>query len=332
VTQLRDLLDSAVPFALPLTRTFRGLDVREGVLIHGPHGWGEFAPFDDYSDRAAARWLEAAVEAAFMERPTAVRDSIQVNAIIPMCDARDAALMTREAMARGCTTIKVKVGSADVADDIGRVAAIREALGSTGAIRIDANAAWSLEGAVVALRELSVYGLEYAEQPCATADLRALRSRTKVRLAVDEGIRQSGDPEGAARELADVADIAILKPQTLGGVAATVRLAKRLMDLSAMPVVVSGSLDSSVGLSAVVAAAAAVPNLPYASGLGTGALLGADVVDTPLLPVAGRIPVGRIAPDDAALARAHARVTPHRRDYWRQRVTDAWAARERLSE
>ena len=331
MTHLHDLLESAVPFALPLARTFRGLDVREGVLIPGPHGWGEFAPFDDYSDVASARWLDAAIEAAFDDRPEAVRDSIVVNAIIPVCDAHDAALMTREAVARGCTTIKVKVGSVELADDIDRVAAIREALGGAGAIRIDANAAWSLEGAVVALRELEPFGLEYAEQPCATADLRALRSRTSVRLAVDEGIRQSDDPESVGRDLAEFADIAILKPQTLGGIAATVRIAESLHDRAGMPVVISGSLDSAVGLSAVVAAAAAVPELPFASGLGTGALLAADVVETPLIPVAGRIPVGRVAPDEAALAQAQARVTPQRRDYWHQRITDAWAARERLA-
>jgi O-succinylbenzoate synthase len=331
VTQLRDLLASAVPFALPLTRTFRGLDVREGLLVQGPFGWGEFAPFDDYSDEAAARWLNAAMEAALMERPAAVRDSILVNAIIPMCDANDAALMTREAMARGCMTIKVKVGSADLADDIARIAAIREVLGPTGAIRIDANASWSLDGAVTALLELECFGLEYAEQPCASADLRALRRRTSVPLAIDEGIRHSRDLDSLGRELAESADVAILKPQTLGGVAATLRLAERVRDLASMPVVISGSLDTSVGLSAVVAAAAAVPDLPFASGLGTGVLLSDDVVDTPLIPVDGRIAVGRVVPDESALARAHARVAPERRDFWRQRLTRAWAARERLA-
>ena len=59
---LRIVLDAAVPFAVGLRRTFRGVDVREGLLIKGPSGWGEFAPFDDYSDVAAARWLDCAIE------------------------------------------------------------------------------------------------------------------------------------------------------------------------------------------------------------------------------------------------------------------------------
>ena len=64
---LRAVLEGAIPFALPLRRRFRGLDVREGMLLRGPQGWGEFAPFDDYSDRAASRWLDSAIEAAFAE-------------------------------------------------------------------------------------------------------------------------------------------------------------------------------------------------------------------------------------------------------------------------
>lgn len=327
MTALRDLLDTAVPFALPLVTTFRGLDVREGVLLHGPSGWGEFAPFDDYSDAAAARWLDAAIEAAFDERPRAVRDAVEVNAIVPSCHSSLASSLTREAVARGCTTVKVKVGSALLDDDIARVGAVREVLGSAGAIRVDANAGWSIDQAVVALGQLAPFDLEYAEQPVATRDLGALRRRVSVPIAVDEGIRQSADPAGALRWLREIADVAILKPQPLGGAAATLRLAQALD----MPVVVSGSLDSSVGLSAVVAAAAALPRLPFASGVGTGALLGADVVRAPVVAVDGRITVGRIAPDESALASARARVTPRRREYWLARLTAAWNARERVS-
>ena len=41
---LQDVLQAAVPFALPLRRTFRGVDVREGVLIKGPSGQQALAP------------------------------------------------------------------------------------------------------------------------------------------------------------------------------------------------------------------------------------------------------------------------------------------------
>ena len=98
---LQRLLDAAVPFALPLRRTFRGVDVREGMLIEGPAGWGEFAPFADYSPQAAARWLASAIEAAFEGWPEPLREFVEVNAIIPELSADEAEELAREAVARG---------------------------------------------------------------------------------------------------------------------------------------------------------------------------------------------------------------------------------------
>lgn len=322
MSPLPSLLASAIPFALPLTREFRGLSVREGMLLEGPAGWGEFAPFDDYTDAAAARWLVAALEAATTPWPDPVHASVPVNAIVPAVGPSDAQALTRAALAQGCTTIKVKVGSADLADDIARVAAVRAALdeaATPGAIRVDANAAWTLAQAQVALEALARFGLQYVEQPCRElADLARLRRAGIVRIAVDEGIRTSADP--ASLQLREVADIAILKPQPLGGIAATLDLAERL-DL---PVVVSGSLDSSVGLAAVVAAAAALPGPLPACGLGTGALLADDLLVAPLAPTTGVLWPGRVAPDQQALERARARVSDERRAFWQHRLSAAW--------
>jgi O-succinylbenzoate synthase len=320
---LQRLLDAAVPFALPLRRTFRGVDVREGLLLEGPAGWGEFAPFADYSDRAASLWLASAIESAFEGWPAPVRATVEVNAIIPALAADQAEELAREAVARGCRTMKIKVGeSPDL--DIARIAMVRELLDSAlgagiGRIRIDANAKWSVEEAIAMLERCARYGIEYAEQPCASlADLALVRRETGVRIAVDEGIRTAEDP--GSLELGDVADIAIIKPATLGGVRVSLELISRL----GMPVVVSGSMDSSVGLGTALALAGALPDLPLASGLGTGALLADDLVDSPLVPRGGELPVGRVEPDADAMARARARVidpTP-----WRERLIAAWKA------
>ncbi len=324
---LSDVLDAAVPFALPLRRRFRGIDVREGVLIKGPSGWGEFAPFDDYSDAAAARWLESAIEAAFGEWSQRARDEVEVNAIIPAVDSSAAASLAREAVLElGCRTIKVKVGSADLLDDEARVASVRDVLDTAlgrgrGAIRIDANAAWDVTRAAAALRRLVAYDIEYVEQPCASlGELRELRRLVEVPIAVDESIRTSADP-GSVR-VRDIADVAVLKPAPLGGVAATLRVAESLD----VPVVVSGSLDSSVGLDTAVAAAAALGDLPYACGLGTGALFADDVAE-PRLPVGGVIAVGRTAPDLPSLLAARDRLDDDRAAWWRQRVAAAWAVK-----
>jgi len=324
---LAAVLDASFPFALPMTRRFRGLRAREGMLIKGPRGWGEFAPFDDYTDASAARWLDSALEAAFGDWPAAVREVVAVNAIIPAVPSADAAGLAREAvLVNGCTTIKVKVGDPDLADDEARVASIRDVLDTTlgrgvGRIRIDANGGWDVARAEVALRRLGAYGLEYVEQPCRTVDeLREIRSLTSVPIAVDETVRMSDAP-GRLR-LADFADVAVVKPAPVGGV----RAALRIIDSLDVPVVVSGSMDSSVGLDVGLATAAAMADLPFACGFGTGALLAADLTETPRMPVDGTLAVGRILPDLPSLLAARDRLDEDRAAWWRQRLAAAWFA------
>jgi o-succinylbenzoate synthase len=324
---LRALLEAAIPFALPLRRPFRGISIREGVLLRGPSGWGEFAPFADYPDAAASRWLDSAVEAAFGAWPDPCRDEVRVNAIIPAVDPEAAAGLAREAvLVNGCRTIKVKVGSDALADDEARVASVRDVLDVTlgpgrGALRIDANGAWGVAAGRTALRCLGAYGLEYVEQPCRTIpELRELRGLVDVPFAVDETIRTADDPSSV--HVREYADVAVLKPAPLGGAAACLRLVEAV----GVPVVISGSLDSSVGLGVALATAAALREAPYDSGLGTGALLAADVVTVPIVPAQGAIRVRRTSPDSAALQAARERLAEDRVAWWLDRIAAAWRA------
>ena len=290
---LADLLDTARVFALPMRHRFRGVTVREGVLLRGPAGWGEFAPFRDYTDRQCVPWLRAAVESATTAWPEPRRARVPVNVIIPVVDAARAADLVAES---GCRTAKVKVADpgTDLAGDLARVAAVRRALGPDGRIRVDANGAWSVAAAVDAIARLeeAAQGLEYVEQPCATlGELADLRPRIRPRIAADESIRRADDP--AAVGLTDAADVAIVKVAPLGGVRAALRIA----GAAGVPAVVSSAVDSAVGLAAGVALAAALPELPFACGLGTGVLLSADVCADPPRPTAGFLDVSSRAPD-----------------------------------
>lgn len=281
-----------------MTHRFRGQLRRTGLLVHGPAGWGEFSPFPEYPPSVCAAWARSAVEAASRAWPAPRREAVEVNVTVP---AVAADVAHRIVSASGCRTAKVKVAEPGQTggDDLARLEAVRDALGPAGRIRVDANAAWDVDTAARRLAEMSRVGLEYAEQPVATlAELAELRRRCPVPLAADEVVRQAPDPRRLGG-LAEAADLVVLKVQPLGGVWAALEVAEAV----GLPCVVSSALETSVGIAAGVALAAALPELPYACGLATVALLSGDVVLDPLLPVDGRIPVRRPQPDPGLLAR-----------------------------
>ncbi|MFW6773737.1 o-succinylbenzoate synthase [Nocardioides sp. CPCC 205120] len=318
--------------ALGLRTRFRGITTREVALVEtdgtagsagpGGSGWGEWSPFLEYDAPTAEPWLACAEEAAAGAWPAPVRDAVPVNVTVPATDPEAAHRIVR---AGGCTTAKVKVAERGqtLADDVARLEAVRDALGPAGHVRVDANGGWSLDEAVRAIGVLdrAVGGLEYVEQPCASVEeLAAVRRRVDVPIAADESIRRAADPY-RVRDL-EAADIAVLKVQPLGGVAACLRIAEDI----GLPVVVSSALESSVGIAAGVALAAALPELPHACGLATVQLLAEDVVAEPLLPVDGMLPVRSVVPDPGLLER-HA-AAPDRVAWWADRLAAVGAVRQ----
>jgi len=309
-------------FSIPMTTRFRGITVREGALIEGDAGWGEWSPFIEYSPAVAEPWLRCAEEAAVGDWPVPVRDAVPVNVTVPVVSPEDA---HRLVAGSGCATAKVKVADpgTPLAEDLARVEAVRGALGPSGHVRVDANGAWDVDVAVSSIIELdrAAGGLEYVEQPCATVeDLAAVRRKVDVPIAADESIRRAEDPY-RVRDL-EAADIAVIKVQPLGGVRACLRIAEDI----GMPVVVSSALETSLGLAAGVALAAALPELDHACGLATRALLTADVASPQLVPVDGMLPVGvpAVAPSllDAVAA------PPDRVAWWADRLAAVRAVRE----
>lgn len=299
---LRELgIDSARAWSIPMTTRFRRITVREGVLLHGPAGWSEFSPFWDYDVEESSAWLRAALEDATTPRPEPLRHRVPVNVTIPVVAPERAREL---AVIGGARTAKVKVADpgSTPAQDAARLRAVREAMGPDAAIRIDANAAWTLAEAleVLPLLDAAAGGLEYAEQPVASIeDMAALRRRVDIPLAADELVRRAEDPLRVAR--AGAADLLVMKVQPLGGIRRCLALAAE----AGLPVVVSSALESSIGLAAGAALAAALPDLPSACGLATGSLLTGDLVDPALRARDGELDVRR---DDAdpALLLAHA--------------------------
>lgn len=310
VPELDDILDRLHVVALPMRVRFRGITVREVTLIDGPSGWGEFGAFLEYEPPEAAHWLSSAVEAAYQPSPPTHRDRIPINATVPAVDAA----AVPEVLERfpGARTAKVKVAEPGqtLTDDVARVNAVRTHVPT---VRVDANGGWTVDEAVVAAAALTADGpLEYLEQPCATvAELAELRRRIDVPIAADESIRKAADPLHVVR--AGAADVAVLKVAPLGGVA-------RMLDIAAqinIPIVVSSALDSAVGIGRGLLAAAALPELRHACGLGTGGLFVEDVAE-PLQALDGTLLVGPVVPDPARLDALAA--APDRRQWWIDRI------------
>jgi O-succinylbenzoate synthase len=272
---------------VPLLKEHRlRLGGRDVTLLEGAAGWGECSPLLGYpSDPAVCR--AAAEEAATVGFPAPVRDCVPVNALV------DGPFLVQDV--RGFSAVKVKVRDAA---GIAFVRAVRDAVGPDVGVRVDANGAWDVDTAVTMIAKLAEFDLEYVEQPCATLeDLARVRRRVDVPIAADECIRSLDD----ARELRarNAADVIVVKQQPLGGV----RAALAVVDAADVPAVVSSMMETSVGIAAGLALAAALPELPYACGLATLGALAGDVTHAPLVPVDGVLAVRTVAPDADLLAR-----------------------------
>lgn len=315
---LAEVLATLSVVQIPMRVRFRGVTVREVAVVHGPKGWGEFSPFPEYDDAEASRWLSAAIEAGWVGWPDPVRPLIPVNATVPAVLAREVSGIL--ARYDGCSTAKVKVAEQGqrLQDDVDRVAAVRDVMGSHARIRVDANGGWTVAEATEALRRLSSYGLEYAEQPCASVEEMAVlrvalaRNGIDVLVAADESIRRAADPMRVVRE--EAADVIVIKVAPLGGVRAALDIAKEC----GLPTVVSSALDTSVGIRAGLALAAALPELPFACGLGTLELMAGDVTDDSLVPLAGSIALRELTIDEQLLE--HWKAPADREQWWRERV------------
>lgn len=277
-------------FDIPLKVPFRGQTRRQGAVILGPYGWGECSPFPGFGEADRDIAVKSAYESAFEPWPDPVREWIPVHVTIPALGPQEAAAMVRESR---CSAAKVKVAEGD---DDERVAAVREALGPAGRLVVDANGGWGVDEAIRRIRSFYRYSVDLVEQP-----VRGLLEMAKVRRSVDVPIAADELAYSAAsiRRLVklEAADVLVIKVQCLGGVPQ----ALRVIEDSGLPAIVSNLLETSVGISAGVALAAALPELNYPCGLGTASLLAGDLVEDRMIPQDGRIKIRRPPVEPAML-------------------------------
>jgi len=317
---LEEALASLRVLALPMRTTFRSLDIRETALIKGENGWGEFAPFVEYSDQESLPWLESAIEAADKALSPALRESIPINASVPASND-ESEIEQILSWYPGVATAKIKVGTG-IKEDLARIKAVRKHL-PKAKIRIDVNGSWSVKDAlfnIIAIYEVTGDLLEYVEQPVSSlSELKQLKEGMSVvlKIAGDEVLRKAEDP--FAINLDGAIDILMLKVSPLGGI-------KRALELAShhkLPVVISSALESAVGISYGLALAARVPKLDYACGLGTSALFNQDISDIPILN--GAIRAASYSIDLERIERYE--LKGERLEWWRNRISRIWNLR-----
>ena len=309
---LDSILGSLKVVALATKTDFRSVTSREVALFEGPMGWGEFSPFLEYSYEESVPWLLSAIEAAFVHTPIGVRSAIEVNATLPAMDDPEEIEKLLNGF-EGTKVVKIKVGG-EPEIDLARIACVRE-LRPEAKIRLDVNGLWSVNQAHAFL--IQAGEIEYVEQPCSTIkELRELKLRMEIKIAGDEIIRKAKDPINL--DLSGAIDIVMLKVAPLGGIAQALEIARHY----SLPVAVSSALESAIGISHGLKLAAAIPELNYACGLGTGALLAVDVAELPI--VDGKIEVADVTPDSLALNKFA--VSNERLNWWKNRIRMTWAA------
>lgn len=230
-----------------------------------------------------------------------LRDPVATSALIAASLPGAAACEALAHVAAGHRTLKLKVGGGG---DLGRVAAVRDAVGLHVALRLDANGAWSEVDALRALERLACHAPAFVEQPLTSSDPCAwarLRAASPVPIAADEAVPDIA----SARALLEAggADWIVLKPAAQGGLAMAWQIAE-LARTADVGVVVTSLLDTAIGRAGALHLAAAVAGRTADAGLATGALLASDVArlgDAPAMSLPAGAGLG-IEPDPEFLA------------------------------
>ena len=282
---------------------------RQGILVRlrspdGFEGWGQAMPHNGIlTDANEAEVAEVALDAAscdlasqqadmllcdWLRRETAIRTSpkaIPVNALILGATPEEVSEAGKLSAVSGFPAVKLKVGGGELQSDIARVRALREAVGSEVAIRLDANGAWQPDEALQALRSLASFDIEYAEEPTAgIAAIAELASQSPIALAADESVKSLPDLSRLPRLGIPVA---VIKPAVLGNLKHLLAACRQLVS-EGVKVTVSSAMDSSIGIACAAHFAAALGLTNTPCGLATADCL-ADDLAPPLQIAEGSI-------------------------------------------
>jgi L-alanine-DL-glutamate epimerase-like enolase superfamily enzyme len=179
----------------------------------------------------------------------------------------------RRWVADGCAGVKIKVGRPDIAEDVERVAAVREVIGPHRQLMVDANQRWDLPTALRAVRALSAFDLYWVEEPLVADDLPALSRLHDAGLGVPIAVGENLYTAYQFRQLlaSGAADIVQPNAVRVGGITPFLRIAQ-LARAASVPVAPHLLPDLSGQLALCLADATMVEDVEDASFAALGAL------------------------------------------------------------
>lgn len=191
------------------------------------------------------------------------RDSFETDKTIFIDTPSAMAEAARDVVRQGFRTVKVKVGESPE-KDIERLRAVREAVGTDIAVRIDANQGWSAAEAVRSLRGIEKYQIQACEQPVPYWDLEGLkyvRDHSSMPIMADESVHSPHDVIELVRR--DAVDLINIKLMKCGGILNAVRIAQ-VADAAGIKCMLGSMTESSLALTASAHVIASQKNVIYA--------------------------------------------------------------------
>ena len=185
-----------------------------------------------------------------------------------------------EAMLKdGYHTMKLKVGSADIDQDIAKVKAVNEVIEGKALLRLDANQAWSLAEAVKFGQAIGLNTVEYIEEPLKNIEeIPEFFEQTTLLVGADESLLTTSFEHLKAL---NGVEVFIIKPTVLGGIEKSWQLAQKARQHGLEPIL-SSSFETSLGLTTLVHLAAGLYRFA-AVGLDTGKWFVKDLITNPLV-------------------------------------------------
>jgi o-succinylbenzoate synthase len=190
------------------------------------------------------------------------RDRILTDITIGIMDKKDAIKKTKLWKKKGIKRIKIKVGL-DIDKDLDRIEAIRGVAGAGTQLFVDANQGWRPKEAILNIKRMEQFGIDFVEQPVVAHDIEGLafvRNNSSVPIMADESVHSPFDAVRVVKNKA--ADMINIKLMKAGGISRAVKIAN-ISEAAGIENMVGCMMEGSFGIGAGIHFALSAKNVVF---------------------------------------------------------------------